>query len=161
MKRVKICLLTLLAVSLSLGATPQAARADSSCTALLTNKKLQASPNQTYAIEMTMHREDVSFVSYSSGYLTPNSDGSFGGRSNQLFSDRTAGQQPFNINSADQLYLKLSPTGLLTIHYEPWNFDTTWDMSCKGSMLTTYIPNVGVVTLTFRNASIIIGERLK
>ena len=88
-----------------------------------------------------MHRENINDVTYSFGVLRPNpiGDGSFIGGANQLFSDRggTIGEQayvhlgrPFNINAADQLGLRLSPTGVLQIHYSPWNFDTTWDLSC-------------------------------
>ena len=124
--------------------------ADASCTTLLASKSAQAK-GQWYDIELTIHRENVKFVTYSSGFLEPQADGSFLGGSNQLFSDRSTGQQPFNINAADRLHLRLSPTALLRIHYTPWNFDTSWDLSCKGSMLTTYVPAFGIVTLTFRN----------
>jgi hypothetical protein len=130
----------------------QAAWADGTCTQFLAGKAAQAkAKSQWWNIEISMHRENATFVTYSAGWLSPNSDGSFTGHSNQLFSDRNAGQQPFNINAADQLDLRLSPTALLRIHYHPWNFDTSWDMSCKGSMLTTYVPNYGIVTLTFRD----------
>lgn len=129
---------------------PSIAAADSSCGSLIAEKAKQAN-GQWYKVEITMHRENVKFVSYSVGALAPNSDGSFAGHSNQIFSDRMSGQQPFNINAADNLDLKLSKTGLLQIHYKPWNFDTSWDLSCKGSVLTTYVPGFGIVTLTFRD----------
>ncbi len=155
MKRVKSSLLALLTVmssGLVITTTSQSARADSSCTALLANKVQQANNSHYYVIEMTMHREDINFVTYSKGYLAPNLDGSFSGHSNQLFSDRrTQSGQPFDENQADQLDLSLSQTGILYIYYHPWNFSTTTDMSCKGSLLTTYIPNSGVITLTFRD----------
>jgi hypothetical protein len=130
----------------------QAAWADGTCMQFLAGKAAQAkAKNPWWSIEISMHRENTTFVSYSAGRLVPNPDGSFRGNSNQLFSDRNAGQQPFNINAADQLDLRLSPTALLSIHYNPWNFNTSWDLSCKGSMLTTYVPNYGIVTLTFRD----------
>jgi hypothetical protein len=130
--------------------TPHVARADPSCSALLARKATQAN-GQWYNIELTMHRENLKLVSYSAGFLAAMADGSFSGHSNQLFSDRLTGQQPFNLNAVDNLDLHLSQTGLLRIHYSPWNFDTSWDLSCKGSMLTTYVPGFGIVTLTFRD----------
>jgi hypothetical protein len=129
------------------------ARADPTCTAFLAAKLTEAqTKGQWYNIELSMHREDTKFVSYSAGSLAPNAqDGSFTGHANQLFSDRLAGSQPFNISAADQLDLRLSASGVLSIHYEPWHFDTTWDMPCRGSMLTNYLPGFGVVTLTFHD----------
>jgi hypothetical protein len=127
--------------------------ADGTCTAFLAAEFREAqAKNQVYKIELFMHREDSKLVTYSAGFLGPNAnDGGFTGRANQLFSDRQVGNQPFNINAADQLDLRLSASGVLSIHYKPWNFDTTWDLSCTGSMLTKYLPGFGVVTLTFRD----------
>src|SRR6266581_2613540 len=146
---------SLLAVSILLFAvaTGPSARADGTCTAFLGAKvKDVQNTKQSYKIELFIHREDTKLVTYSAGFLGPNTqDGSFAGRANQLFSDRQAGPQPFNINAADQLDLQLSATGVLHIHYKPWNFDTTWDLSCSGSILTKYLPGFGVVTLTFRD----------
>ncbi len=97
-----------------------------------------------------MHREDVAFVSYSDGFLSPNGDG-FTGSGNQLFSDRSADTQPFDVNAADNLNWSLSRTGALRIHYHPWEFETTWEMSCNtGSVITKYVAGFGIVTLTFR-----------
>jgi hypothetical protein len=139
------------------GTAAPSARFDPSCTALLAARNKQAGRGQAYNIELTMHRESAKLVTYSSGFLSPNADGSFAGASNQLFSDRFAGGQPFSMNAADQLNLNLSPTGLLRIHYSPWNFDTSWDLSCRGSMLTAYLPGFGIVTLTFRDLFFPIG----
>jgi hypothetical protein len=143
-------LLAIAATLLVLAGSPLA-QADDSCAGYLASKVKQAQKaGQWFTVELTMHREDAKLVTYSIGSLSPNSDGSFSGRANQLFSDRKPAPQPFSSNAADQLDLRLSPTGQLQIHYNPWNFDTSWDLSCKGSMLTTYVPNFGIVTLTFR-----------
>ncbi len=134
-----------------LAAAPSA-KADGTCTAFLAAKFKEAqAKNQFYNIQLSIHREDIKFVTYSAGALAPNQDGGFTGRANQLFSDRQAISQPFNINAADQLDLRLSATGVLRVHYNPWNVDTTWDLSCSGSMLTKYLPGFGVVTLTLRD----------
>jgi hypothetical protein len=140
------------ALGLALAAA-SSARADSTCTTFLAAKLREAqAKNQWYNIELSMHREDIKFVSYSAGFLSPNhGDRGFTGRANQLFSNRQAISQPFNINAADQLDLRLSATGVLSIHYNPWNFDTTWDLSCSGSVMTKHLPGFGVVTLTFRD----------
>ncbi len=138
-------------VLFALAAAPSA-RADGTCTAFLAAKFKEAqAKNQFYNIQLSIHREDVKLVTYSAGSVAPNPDGSFTGHANQLFSDRLTISQPFNINAADQLDLRLSATGVLRVHYNPWNVDTTWDLSCSGSMLTKYLPGFGVVTLTFRD----------
>src|SRR5690242_16783320 len=96
---------SLLVVSILLFAVAVAppARADGTCTAFLASKLKEAqAKNQFYEIELFMHREDAKLVTYSAGSLAPNQDGSFSGHANQLFSDRQAGTQPFNINAADQ-----------------------------------------------------------
>ncbi len=129
---------------------PGIAAADSSCVNPLAKKWASLAADESYGIEITMHRE-TKYVSFSDGWLTAAPNGGFTGKSNQLFSDRLAGSQPFNINAADNLDLKLSSTGMLSIHYRPWNFDTSWDLSCKGSLLTAYVPTIGVITLTFRD----------
>lgn len=155
--RVTLCL-SILGATILLMAVPQIALADNTCNALIASNWNQANTNsQWYNVELTIHREDVKLVEYSSGWLAPNADGSFSGGSNQLFTDRLAGNQPFDINQADWLDLGLSPSGSLTINYHPWNFSTTWDLSCQGSMLSTYLPGFGRVTLTFRDLFYPIG----
>ncbi len=151
-KKSAVSLLAVCIVLFAVGVAPSA-RADGTCIAFLAAKLKEAqTKNQFYNIDLTIHREDTKFVTYSAGSLAPNAQGGgFTGRANQLFSDRRAISQPFNINAADQLDLRLSASGVLSIHYKPWNFDTTWDLSCSGSMLTKYVPGVGVVTLTFRD----------
>jgi hypothetical protein len=95
---------------------------------------------------MTIHGSN-SVASFSSGDLFPNGNGNFSGAAFQYFSDRLNGSQIFDINQHDFLQYDLSSTGRLHIHYEPDNFDTSWDMSCQGGFLTAR-PNGGVVTLT-------------
>ena len=129
----------------------QAVLADSGCTAFLAGKTRLAF-GQSYHVQLTVHRETVPLVSYSEGWLAPNGDGSFYGYGDQLFSDRLAVSQPFNVNAADRLDWYLSPSGTLRIHYHPWEFETTWDLSCTtGTLLTKYVSGFGLVTLTFRD----------
>lgn len=143
-----------------LGSRP--ALADDSCTAFLADKYNQAqAQGQWWHIQMTMHREDVPLVTFSDGFLSPNTnDTGLSGRSNQLFSDRFAqgGTQPFDINSSDFLDLYMSSTALFRIHYHPWEFETTWDFSCKtGSVMVSYQPGFGLITVTFRELVTPIG----
>lgn len=132
----------------------QPARADSTCTALVTSIKSSLDQNGgSYAFEMTMHRTNTKLVTYSSGRVWPQSNPFWPlvGTSNQLFSDRAVGEtQPFNANAADQLTPYIGSTGQLYIHYNTWNFSTQWDMTCVGQTMTQIVPNHGVVTLTFR-----------
>jgi hypothetical protein len=68
------------------GSTPSA-WADGTCTAFLGAKFKEAqAKNQFYNIQLSIHREDIKFVTYSAGALAPNQDGGFTGRANQLFS---------------------------------------------------------------------------
>jgi hypothetical protein len=155
-RKLALSLFTLLA---GLAIAEPSARADPSCSALLQDRIAQSSSTQGWQIEMTIHREDVAFVTYSSGALYNFGSGNLTGYANQLFSDRRTvnNQQPFNASQSDSLYIQLSPSGLLHIHYSPWNFDTDWDMSCQGTVMTKYLPGIGVVTLTFRRLVTIIG----
>jgi hypothetical protein len=98
-------------------------------------------------------RTDVTLVEYSSGTLWKWSNLYWPiiGTSNQLFSDRRTGDQPFNINAADTLTIYINPTGQLYIHDAPWNYNTSWDMGCiGGNTFTRIVPGLGVVTLTLR-----------
>ena len=152
------------AVAAALGVVasfPIPAHADASCPALMStiSNTLHASRGY-YNIEMTMHRTDVAFVSYSNGTIESNGANAvwpLTGQANQLFSDRTQGSQPFNSNAADQLSIWIGASGQLFISYNTWHFSTSWDMSCTGNAMTKIIPGVGVVTLTFRNWSATIG----
>src|SRR5260370_4224640 len=100
------------------GAVAPSARADGTCTAFLATKLKEAqAKNQIYNIEVFIHREDAKLVTYSAGSLAPNQDGSFSGHANQLFSDRLAGSQPFNISAGDQLDLRVCATVVLRIRY--------------------------------------------
>ena len=151
MKLSTIC--AALAFALAAGVVhTETAHADASCTALVTSmtNTLKQSGGY-YMFDMTMHRTDVAFVSYSSGSvgLLNNTSWPLYGTSNQLFSDRYNGSQPFNINAADQLQVWIGSTGSLYIYYKPWNFATNWDMSCSSTTITRNLPGVGVVTLTF------------
>lgn len=132
------------------------ARADGTCTAVVASYANSVS-NGWYDFELTMHRTDIGLVTYSRGTIQKYNSTSWPlwGSSNQLFSDRFAGSQPFNINAADQLTVYLSTTGQLYIYYQPWNFSTSWDMSCSGNTFTKIIPGFGVVTLTLRGWHVI------
>lgn len=136
--------------------------ANDSCTAFLADKYDQAqAQGQWWHIQMTIHREDVPLVTYSDGFLSPNTDDTgLSGRSNQLFSDRfpQGGTQPFDLNSSDFLDLYMSSTALFRIHYHPWEFETTWDFSCNtGSVMVSYQPGFGLITVTFRELFTPIG----
>ncbi len=133
------------------------AHADASCTALVQSKVAYIQQyGGFYYMDMSMHREDVSWVSYSSGLIGWDQVGSgLTGNSNQIFSDRRSGSQPFDINQQDQLSFDLSSNGLLHIHSITWGFDTYWDMSCQGELVTRYFPGFGTITLAFRGWSII------
>jgi hypothetical protein len=134
------------------------ARADESCRALISQKKRELPSGWAYNAELTMHSESNPSVSYSRGQLRSRGVGfETLGAFDQSFSDRRRGDgQPFDINQADQQFLTVSDTGLVRVQFRTWNFETTWDMSCKGSVLTTYAPGWGVITLTLRDQQVIV-----
>jgi hypothetical protein len=130
------------------------ARANASCNTLIANtyKTLQ-SQSAFYWFDMTIHRFNVNWVSYSTGTLHPDSGNAawpLRGSSNQLFSDRYYGTQPFNIGAPDQLSVRVSSSGRLYIYYSPWAYTTDWDMSCTGRSMTKVVPGFGSITLTLR-----------
>jgi hypothetical protein len=135
-------------------AGPGRARADASCSSLVTSMANQLNQHGgAYDFELTIHRTDVWLVTYSAGTLhgTGSFDWPATGTANQLFSDRRSGNQRFNASAADTLTPWISATGQLFIFYNTWNFSTTWDLSCSGSTFTANVPNVGIVSLTLRN----------
>src|SRR5262245_12993017 len=140
-----------LALALAFTSNMQEARADATCTTTVANYANSVGIGW-YDFELTIHRTDIWDVTYSRGTIEKynNTYWPLWGSSNQLFSDRYAGNQPFNINAADHLTVYISTTGQLYIYYQPWNFSTSWDMSCSGTTFTKVIPGYGVVTLTLR-----------
>lgn len=147
-----IILKSAVAFGLLLG-TSESARADGSCTALVSSMANQLNQHGgVYDFEMTMHRTDVALVVYNKGTLHGTGSAAWPatGTAKQLFNDRKAGTQPFNINAADTMTPWISSTGELYIYSNTWNYSTTWDMTCTGSTFTRYIPDFGVVSLTLR-----------
>jgi len=152
-KFVNVALLGSLAIALS----PQSAHADATCNALIQDKIAYLTANGGFFdVELTMHREERSWVFYGKGYLQL-SGAQLAGGSNEIFSDRRNGSQPFDISQADQITFTLNSNGLLSVHNVTWEFDESWDFSCPGNLLTTYLPNAGVVTMTFRSWEAPIG----
>jgi hypothetical protein len=145
------------ALVLALGAWSGEAHANATCTSVVANYTSSVG-NGWYDFELTIHRTDIWDVTYSRGTIQRNGTSTtwpLRGSSNQLFSDRYAGNQPFNINAADQLTVWISSTGQLYIYYAPWNFSTSWDMGCSGNTFTAIVPGYGVVTLTLRGWNVI------
>jgi hypothetical protein len=136
--------------------TSNSAHADSSCTTLISNVKNQLiAHGGAYHFDLTIHRTDIDEVEYSRGDLWLYSSTGYwaltGGNTYQLFRDRYNGNQPFNYGAADTITPYVSTDGQLYIWSNTWSFSTQWDLSCTGNTMTRIVPNVGVVTLTFRN----------
>ena len=136
--------------------TSRSAHADATCNALITSVRNQLiAHGGAYNFDLTIHRTDIDEVEYSRGamslYTTTGYWALTGGTTYQLFRDRYNGNQPFGMNAADTITPYIGSDGLLYIYYNTWNFTTQWDLGCTGSTLTKVVPNVGVVSLTFRN----------
>jgi hypothetical protein len=140
-----------LAAAFALLLSPAPARADATCTSLIAQKAAALDGlSASFDIDVTMHREGVDLVTYSRGGVREGGGGWIHGYANQLFSDRMNQTQPFDASAPDALEIWISPYGELYLYYQPWNFWTTWDMSCGGEFMTRYVPGHGVVTLAFR-----------
>ncbi|WP_437321674.1 hypothetical protein [Sorangium sp. So ce385] len=149
---VRTALLSLFTFLAGAAAFEPLARADESCRALVQDRVSRIYGQLGWEIDMTIHRDGVRQVTHSRGWLKRTDGGALVGRADQLFSDRTSAADPdqqFDAESADELTIDVSPTGVLHIRYFPWRFDTSWDMACQGPVMTRYIPGIGVVTLTF------------
>lgn len=141
----------LFAAALSL-ITPAIAHADASCQQLVADQAATLGRIPTWlSIDMTMHRDTLDLVTYSQGRLVESFDGWLRGYANQLFSDRMNANQPFDVDASDDIEIFISPSGELILHYQTWDFWTSWDMSCQGNLMTQYIPGHGVVTLGVRS----------
>jgi hypothetical protein len=141
-------------LSTALLGAARSARADSSCASLVAAMANQLSAHGgAYDFELTMHRTDIGFVSYSKGTLHGTGGGAWiaTGTGGQLFSDRLSGTQPFTVSRTDTITPWISSTGQLYIYYDTYRFSTTWDMSCSGSTFTQNVPGVGLVSLSLRN----------
>ena len=92
-------------------------RADATCTTFVSNTyNTLRSQGARYWLDLTIHRFNVGWVSYSTGAVTPDSSSTawpLRGATNQLFSDRSSGNQPFTVSAQDQLSLWISSTGRL------------------------------------------------
>jgi len=137
-------------------ATSKSAHADATCTTLVNNIRNQLiAHGGAYNFDLTLHRTDIDEVEYSRGAMSLYTATGYwaltGGATYQLFRDRYNGNQPFSMNAADTITPYISNDGHLYIWYNTWNFTTNWDLSCTGNTLTKVVPDVGVVTLTFRN----------
>jgi hypothetical protein len=127
---------------------PTLAHADASCTALINNhinydKTAPAHYSRWQNFTYVYIKDDNSWTQWSQ---------TSGGWNNgtganaklvgvasglkQLFSDRTNGSQPFYINSSDTSTLtSIDTNGIITMHDNTWNFDSTSNATCHGNTM--------------------------
>ncbi len=130
-------------------ASPEIARADATCTSLVSTVRSHLAQGQFVNVMMSQHRQDPHWgTQYSEGFLGGTGPTIYG-RATEYFSiRRNSSQIPFS-GDAENLSWNLDSNGVLRIHNDSWNFDFgPIDFTCKGSMMTVYQPG-GVFTLTF------------
>jgi hypothetical protein len=137
-------------------ASSHSAHANGTCTGLITSVRNQLiAHGGAYNFDLTIHRTDIDEVEYSRGAMSLYTSTGYwaltGGATYQLFRDRYNGNQPFNMGAADLITPYVGSDGQIYIWYNTWGFQTQWDLGCTGNTITAIVPNVGVVTLTFRS----------
>lgn len=155
--RIRRSLLAAIAVSAAAALAPSAARADASCNALLPGKfSYLQQHGGFYDVEITVTKDSLPYVTYSSGYL--NLSGSYlYGSANLQFSDRYNGAQNFNASAAETIRIWISRTGTLWIYNDNYSYYivSNFEMSCAGGLISKYVPGLGVVTVAIRSWNII------
>jgi len=145
--------ISMIAASFATIGIPPSANADSTCTSLLTDKfnYLTTHPGY-YDLEVTVTKDSLHYVTYSRGWVEQ-SGSWLSGPANLEFSDRFSGNQNFNIAATENTQVWIGQTGTLWI----WNNNYSYyivsgtDMSCFGSLISKYVPGLGLVTVAIRD----------
>lgn len=146
----------ILAAPLAMSVLPaDAAHADATCSTQITNRVNGLAFPYYYPATLVIQRDDNRWTSYSTGRLFHGSNGHLTGNYfGQAFSDRTYSRnnfvvQNFDATVMDSHTIDVSPTGVLSIHSNTWNNNSSNDLSCVGGLLTGYdAVNRQLLTLT-------------
>lgn len=146
----------ILAAPLAMSVLPaDAAHADASCSTQITDRLNGLAFPYYYPATLVIQRDDNRWTSYSTGRLFHGTNGHLTGNSfGQAFSDRTYSRNNFIVQNFDATVMDshtvdVSPTGVLSIHSNTWNNNSSTDMSCVGGLLTGYdAVNRQLLTLT-------------
>lgn len=144
---------------------PRAAHADASCEAAMDahfNWDANGPGNliRFQKLQYVYVKDNGAWTMYSQGDVYWN--GGAGGNQllssvsplTQLFSDRQNNGQPFAINLADQTTITgISRDGVVTMHNNTWNFDSTFNATCSGNTLTARAGSDGTLVMTVVDAS--------
>jgi hypothetical protein len=147
----KLSLAAVLA-AVAVSAAPGSARADASCSNLLTSKFNYLKQNGgAYNVEITVTKDPLADVTYSTGWVSL--EGAYlYGNPDLAFSDRFNGNQNFNVNATESLQLWISETGSVWIYNNNYRYYIVsgQDMSCSGGLISKYVPGLGLVTVALR-----------
>jgi hypothetical protein len=144
-----------LAAAVAISATalaPRMAQADATCTGLITSKFNNLRQfGSTYDFEMTVTKDPLAYVTYSSGELQLSGSYLYGAAPLQ-FSDRWDGNQNFAVNGNEHTEVWINQTGTLWIYSDNYHYwiVSNVDMSCTGGLISKYVQGLGLVTVAIR-----------
>jgi hypothetical protein len=130
------CIATLGVVICAILTTPEIGEADASCVDLTSRVIESLSDSRSfYTFDLTLHRTNTAWVSYSSGTigLNENSDNAswpLFGSALMLFSVCFNGTQPFDVDDPGPITVKISQSGALFLSPHGPN---SWAMTCTGN----------------------------
>jgi hypothetical protein len=127
------------------------ARADASCTSLISSFWNHRGPGRIVRVQATSLQRNNQWAAYSWGTLRYDSaNSSFSGNLTSLFSDRRASDsQPFSMNAADQAEIRIAPDGTVTARSLTWGGGwATMAATCRDNFLT-YFDGWSLTTLVF------------
>jgi hypothetical protein len=151
----KLVLAGAIAAVTAVGA-PHTAHADATCTALLSSKFSYLQNNGGwYSYSVVVVKDSLNYTTFTSGpHLSL--DGSYlsnaGWQTDPIqFSDRYNGNQNFDVNQTEPMYIWIDQTGDLWLYNTKYSYYIVNDvnMSCAGGLVTKYISGLGQVVVMF------------
>jgi len=153
-----ICKLALAGViaTAAVVAAPHTARADATCSSLLSSKFSYLQANKGwYSYSVIVVKDSLNYTTFTNGqYLSLS--GSYltnaGWQADPIeFSDRYNGTQNFANNQTEPMWIWLDQAGDLWLYNTKYSYYIVNDtnMSCTGGLVTKYISGLGQVTVMF------------
>lgn len=165
-RSIRAALFAMLATVAVAVVAPRAAHADASCEAMMAehfnwDANGPAQLIRFQHIQYVYVKDSGAWTEFSQGSVYWN--GSASGADSlssltpltQLFSDRVTNNQPFAVGSPDQTTITgISKEGVVTMHNNTWNFDSTFNTTCVGNTMTARNGSDGTLLITLDDASI-------
>jgi hypothetical protein len=127
-----------------------AARADATCTSLISSFWNHRGGGRIVWVQSTSLQRDSRWAAYSWGTVRyDSSTDTFAGQMSSLFSDRRNGTQPFSSTAADQGEIRIARDGTVSARSLTWGGGwVTLAATCRDNFLT-YFDGWSLTTLVF------------